>query len=251
MASVADLLDRQIEVIVDEERLRAHILERARELGQLPLADVGPLVWPGALLDDLADRLDACGPRQLAKLAELLPGIDVDSPPTAVFGGLDGSVRTWEFGTEKLRTTGPSPDGRAVSAIAVGSVNGRPQALTGSRGGSVCLWDLRDGRLIAHAHSAHAARVSAAAVLERDSGPLAVTAGRDRKLRTWDVRSALGRLQELGPPVATPDEVVSLAVPHSNVGGHEALVAGFGKELASYRLEVGRSPDDWSGLSAG
>jgi hypothetical protein len=65
------------EVVVDEERLGTRLLERARELGQLPLADVGPLIRPGALLEDLADRLHARGPRQLAKLAELLRGIDV------------------------------------------------------------------------------------------------------------------------------------------------------------------------------
>ncbi len=68
---------RRRQVVVDEERLGPHILERPRELGQLPLPDVASLVWPGPLLDDLAHGLDAGGPRQLAKFAQLLFGIDV------------------------------------------------------------------------------------------------------------------------------------------------------------------------------
>jgi hypothetical protein len=65
------------ELVVDEQRLGPGLLERARELAQLSLADVAALIRPRALLDDLADRLDARGSRQLAELAELLSGIDV------------------------------------------------------------------------------------------------------------------------------------------------------------------------------
>ena len=63
---------RRAQFVVDEQRIRASIAERAGELGQLPLAHVAPLVGPSAPLNDLPDRLDAGRPRQLAELAQLL-----------------------------------------------------------------------------------------------------------------------------------------------------------------------------------
>ena len=68
---------RRGQLVVDEQRLRARVPERARELDELALADVGPLVGPRALLHDLRHRLDAGRPGQLAELAQLLVGIDV------------------------------------------------------------------------------------------------------------------------------------------------------------------------------
>ena len=68
---------RRREIVVHQQRLGARLAERARELGKLPLADIGPLIGPGALLHDLAHRLHAGGSRKLAKLAKLFVGIDV------------------------------------------------------------------------------------------------------------------------------------------------------------------------------
>ena len=75
------------QLAVDEQRLRARFAEGVLELAELPLADVGPLVRPRALLHELRDRLDSGRARELPELPELLVGIDPgpqhgdDEPP--------------------------------------------------------------------------------------------------------------------------------------------------------------------------
>ena len=56
---------RRVELVVDEQHLGARLLVRALQLLELALADVGARVGPRAVLDELADRLDARGPREL------------------------------------------------------------------------------------------------------------------------------------------------------------------------------------------
>ena len=72
-SSVA-LLDG-VELVVDEQDVCARLLERRLQLRQLALADVRSRIGALPLLDELADRLDPGGPRQLAQLAELVLGV--------------------------------------------------------------------------------------------------------------------------------------------------------------------------------
>ncbi len=60
-----------IELVVDEQHLRAMIRVRGLQLLELPLADVAAGVGVRAALDRLRDRLDPGGARELAQLAEL------------------------------------------------------------------------------------------------------------------------------------------------------------------------------------
>ena len=62
----------RIELVVDDQRLGAGVLDELLELLELPFADVGAHVRGGPALDELADRLDASRAKQLAQLAELL-----------------------------------------------------------------------------------------------------------------------------------------------------------------------------------
>ena len=64
-----------VELVVDEEALGLGVGEALLELGELSLADIGALRRPGSVLYDAAYRLDACGPRQLLDLGQLLVGI--------------------------------------------------------------------------------------------------------------------------------------------------------------------------------
>ena len=59
------LLDR-IELVVHEQDLGARLLVGALQLLELPLAHVGPPLRAGAVLDELPDRLDEGGVRQLS-----------------------------------------------------------------------------------------------------------------------------------------------------------------------------------------
>jgi len=63
---------RRIELVVDDQRVRARLPERAFELLDLALADVRPLRRARAVLHDRADGPDAGRPRQLPDLGELL-----------------------------------------------------------------------------------------------------------------------------------------------------------------------------------
>src|SRR5262249_37738061 len=62
------------ELVVDDQRLGARGLERVLQLLELALADVGARVRPVAVLDQLGHGLDACGPRELRQLGELVVG---------------------------------------------------------------------------------------------------------------------------------------------------------------------------------
>ena len=70
------LLLRRRELVVDDEDVGLELLERLLELAELPLSDVGSRVGRHAMLDDVAARLDARGPCELAELVELRGGID-------------------------------------------------------------------------------------------------------------------------------------------------------------------------------
>src|SRR5581483_4253827 len=86
---------RRVEIVVDEEAFRARIAKALFELLELPFADVRPLCRPRPVLDHSADRLDACGPRELAYLGELLVGID----PVSQHGEDEAALglrRTWD-----------------------------------------------------------------------------------------------------------------------------------------------------------
>jgi hypothetical protein len=80
------LLTRR-ELVVDDQRLGARLPERALELVELPLADVGARIRPQPRLHEGRDGIDAGRPRQLADLGEFLAGIgslgqDGDDEPT-------------------------------------------------------------------------------------------------------------------------------------------------------------------------
>ena len=82
------------ELVVDEQHVRVASLRNAvLQLVELALADVGPRIGRGALLDELADRLDARGPRELAQLAQLVLGV--------------GALR--EHGEHEARARAPRP----------------------------------------------------------------------------------------------------------------------------------------------
>ena len=63
---------RRLELVVDDQRLRAEPRERLLQLLDLALADVGAHRRARAVLDDRADGLDAGGARELLHLGELL-----------------------------------------------------------------------------------------------------------------------------------------------------------------------------------
>ncbi len=69
------LLNRA-ELVVDEKRLCVRLRERLLQLDQLPLADIRARLGMGPVLDELADRLDARGARELLELAELPLSLD-------------------------------------------------------------------------------------------------------------------------------------------------------------------------------
>ena len=60
------------QLVVDEQRFGVGVGERLRQLRQLPLPDERARIRVRAILDDLADRLDARRPRELRELAELV-----------------------------------------------------------------------------------------------------------------------------------------------------------------------------------
>ena len=66
----------RIELVVDEQHLRLRVRVGLLELLELALADIGARVGALAVLDDLGDRLDAGGARELLQLGELLLGVD-------------------------------------------------------------------------------------------------------------------------------------------------------------------------------
>jgi hypothetical protein len=59
------------QLVVDEQRLRAHGLVRLLELDELALADEGPGVRPRSMLDQRSHRLHTGGPCELCDLVEL------------------------------------------------------------------------------------------------------------------------------------------------------------------------------------
>ena len=65
----------RVELVVDEQGLGVRRPERVLQLLELPLADVGALGGPCAVLHELADRLDAGGARELLDLGELVVGV--------------------------------------------------------------------------------------------------------------------------------------------------------------------------------
>ena len=62
---------RRRELAVDDEHLRARVVERRLQLLELPLAHVRARVRLRPVLNELADGVDARGPGQLVKLGEL------------------------------------------------------------------------------------------------------------------------------------------------------------------------------------
>ena len=66
----------RVELVVDEQHVGAGVRVERLQLLELALADVRARVRLRAVLDELADGLDARGARELAELAELLLGVD-------------------------------------------------------------------------------------------------------------------------------------------------------------------------------
>ena len=64
------------ELVVDEQGLGPGLLELRLQLVELPLPHVAALVGLRAPLDELADRLDSGGARELAQLSELVGFVD-------------------------------------------------------------------------------------------------------------------------------------------------------------------------------
>ena len=65
----------RVEFVVDDQHVRLAVGVELLQLLELALADVGLLVGPRALLDQLLHRLDERRPRQLAQLAQLVLGV--------------------------------------------------------------------------------------------------------------------------------------------------------------------------------
>jgi hypothetical protein len=61
-----------IQLVVHDDRLRISSRDLRLNLDELPLADVRAGIGSGSALHHFADRLDACGPHQLADFAEFL-----------------------------------------------------------------------------------------------------------------------------------------------------------------------------------
>jgi succinyldiaminopimelate transaminase len=67
---------RGLELVVDQQHLCVRLAVGALELIELPLADVGPLLRARAMLDELTDRFDERGVRELSQLGQLLFRVD-------------------------------------------------------------------------------------------------------------------------------------------------------------------------------
>ena len=65
----------RVEVVVDDDRLGLLLLDGRLHLGELALADERARIGRGAMLDDLAHRLDARGAHELGDLVQLVGGI--------------------------------------------------------------------------------------------------------------------------------------------------------------------------------
>ena len=65
----------RVELVVDDQHVGAAVGVERLQLLELALADVGLLVGPVALLDELVHRLDERRPRELAQLAQLVLGV--------------------------------------------------------------------------------------------------------------------------------------------------------------------------------
>ncbi len=63
---------RGAELVVDDEHLRLRLRVGLLELVELPFADERARVWARAVLDDLRDRVDPCGARELLELGDLV-----------------------------------------------------------------------------------------------------------------------------------------------------------------------------------
>ena len=109
----------RVEVVVDDHRLGLLLLHGRLQLGELALADVGARVGGGALLDDLAHRLDARGAHQLGDLVQLVGGIgargDHDDAEPALGLGSRHEIRlgfrhpTWIMPRCRADTLPPCP----------------------------------------------------------------------------------------------------------------------------------------------
>ena len=84
----------RLELVVDEQALGVGLLEVLLQLLELPFADVGPLRRACPMLNDRADRFDACGARELAQLGQLVVGVDALRQHRQHEGAL-GLWRTW------------------------------------------------------------------------------------------------------------------------------------------------------------
>ena len=65
----------RVELVVDDQHVGLALGVERLQLLELALADVRLLVGPAPLLDELRDRVDERGPRELAQLAELVLGV--------------------------------------------------------------------------------------------------------------------------------------------------------------------------------
>ena len=138
-SSSAPLLAR-VELVVDEQRLGARLGEGVLQLLELALADVGARVGRGAVLDELADGLDAGRARQLAELGQLLAvsaplGSTATTNPRS--GSAPGAGSGWRWVTAGLSTRQCRADRAAASVTTGGRPEGRPLA---SASRSVYWW---------------------------------------------------------------------------------------------------------------
>ena len=91
----------RVELVVDEQALGAGFLVALLQLLELALADVRPLRRAGAVLDDLADRLDARRPGELLDLGQLVGHVRTlsehreDEPALGLRGTWNHRSRLW------------------------------------------------------------------------------------------------------------------------------------------------------------
>ncbi|MBD0676289.1 WD40 repeat domain-containing protein, partial [Streptomyces sp. CBMA156] len=118
-------------------------------------------------------------------------------------------------------------EGPVVEAVAAAVVDGRPVLAVGIDDGLVHVWDLLTRTPVGPPLHAADDGLTAMTVARIAGRPVLVTGGADGTVRTWD----LGTLARVGPDLVLPLPVGALAAAPA-----DRLVAGFGWEVAVFRL---------------
>ncbi|MFJ6621511.1 hypothetical protein ACIQOW_28550 [Kitasatospora sp. NPDC091335] len=118
-------------------------------------------------------------------------------------------------------------DGPVVKAVAAAVVDGRPVLAVGVDDGLAHVWDLLTRTPVGPPLRATDDGLTAMTVARIAGRPVLVTGGSDGTVRTWD----LATLARVGPDLVLPLPVGALAAAPA-----DRLVAGFGWEVAVFRL---------------